>query len=185
MRGLHEVRMLAGAGSKYIPAAGAVAARARGYWRVLVGDGMGNIVVKLWYAEHQYEWLWLGQLVVVYTTHVSRAEDPPAKVELQVPRPGQAVASLMVSIFPERDRGCFFGVGAAVEEDGLCRTPLGYQEGEQLAGLITLKGYLQGGWEVESGSGSVKVLVCVKSLGGRKTGGIFSLELCICVSFPS
>ena len=43
-------------------------------------------------------------------------------------------------------------------------TPLGYEEGKQLAGLMTLKNFVEGGHEVVDG----KILVCVKSIGGRK-----------------
>ncbi len=50
------------------------------------------------------------------------------------------------------------------DEGILCKTPLGYKDGKQLDGLITLKNFMDGGHEVASG----KVLVCVKSIGGRK-----------------
>ena len=50
------------------------------------------------------------------------------------------------------------------DEDVLCKTPLGYRDGKQLDGLITLKNYIDGGHEVSG----VRVLVCVKSIGGRK-----------------
>lgn len=50
------------------------------------------------------------------------------------------------------------------DEGVLCKTPVGYRDGKQLDGLITLKNYVEGGHEVEGG----KVLVAVKSIGGRK-----------------
>jgi len=50
------------------------------------------------------------------------------------------------------------------DEGILCKTPLGYKDDEQLDGLITLKNFVDGGHEVAAG----KVLVCVKSIGGRK-----------------
>ena len=50
------------------------------------------------------------------------------------------------------------------DEGVLCKTPLGYRDGKQLDGLITLQNYTNGGHEILG----VKVLVCVKSIGGRK-----------------
>ena len=73
-------------------------------------------------------------------------------------------ASLITSIFPERDNSCYFRVQEKSDEDVLYRTPLKYRGGKQLAGLITLKNYIEGGHEAKG----AKVLVCVKSIGGRK-----------------
>ena len=50
------------------------------------------------------------------------------------------------------------------DEGVLCKTPLGYRDGKQLDGLITLKNYVDGGYDVKK----AKVMVCVKSVGGRK-----------------
>lgn len=57
-------------------------------------------------------------------------------------------------------------MGASDTEDVtvLCRTPLGYKSGRQLAGLMTLKNFIQGGSDVTEG----KVLVCIKSIGARR-----------------
>lgn len=73
-------------------------------------------------------------------------------------------ASLVTSIFPERDNSCYFMVQDSADSATLCRTPLGYRDGKQLAGLMTLKNFVEGGSDVEDG----KILVCVKSVGGRK-----------------
>lgn len=51
------------------------------------------------------------------------------------------------------------------DEGVLCKMPLGYRDRKQLDGLITLKNFIEGGHEVPGG----KVLVCVKSIGARKT----------------
>ena len=49
-------------------------------------------------------------------------------------------------------------------DDGvLCKTPLGYRDGKVLEKLLTLKAFVDGGYEIEG----VKVLVCVKSIGGE------------------
>ena len=70
----------------------------------------------------------------------------------------------MTSIFPERDNSCYFLVQEKSDEGVLCKTPLGYKDGKQLNGLITLKNFVDGGHEVAA----AKILVCVKSIGGRK-----------------
>lgn len=73
-------------------------------------------------------------------------------------------ATLVTSIFPERDNSCYFMVQEQSDEGVLCKTPLGYCDGKKLDGLITLKNYIDGGHEIAQ----AKVLVCVKSIGGRK-----------------
>lgn len=50
------------------------------------------------------------------------------------------------------------------DEGVLCKTPLGYREGNPLAGLMTLKNFVDGGYDVIDG----RMLVCVKSVGARK-----------------
>lgn len=50
------------------------------------------------------------------------------------------------------------------DEGVQCKTPLGYKVGQPLAGLMTLKNFVEGGYEITDG----KVLVCVKSIGPRK-----------------
>lgn len=50
-------------------------------------------------------------------------------------------------------------------DDGtLCKAPIGYEDGKQLAGLMTLKNFAAGGYEVTDS----RILVCVKSIGGKK-----------------
>ena len=50
------------------------------------------------------------------------------------------------------------------DEGVLCKTPLGYHDGKQLERLMTLKSFIEGCHELADG----KILVCVKSVGGRK-----------------
>ena len=50
------------------------------------------------------------------------------------------------------------------DEGVMCKTPLGYCDGKQMDGLMTLKSFIEGGHELADG----KILVCVKSIGGRK-----------------
>ena len=110
--------------------------------------------MKLWYAKVDYK-LRLGHLVSIWAPHISNAES--SSLILQD-------ASLVTSIFPERDNSCYFMVQENSDEGVLCKTPLGYRDGKQLDGLITLKNYIDGGYEVPG----AKVLVCVKSIGGGK-----------------
>lgn len=47
-----------------------------------------------------------------------------------------------------------------------CKVPLGYEDGQSLPKLVTLKDYLNREHERDG----VKILVCVKSIGPKKTG---------------
>ena len=58
----------------------------------------------------------------------------------------------------------------ASDQGVLCKTPLGYREGRQLGGLMTLSGFIEGGYDVNDG----KILVVVKSIGARKRGNHFA-----------
>lgn len=101
--------------------------------------------------------LLLGHLVSIWTPHVSEVKPDSSSLTPQA-------SSLVTSIFPERDKSCYFMVQDSSDEGVLCKTPLGYEDNNQLAGLITLKNYINGGHEVHD----AKILVCVKSIGGRK-----------------
>ena len=110
--------------------------------------------VKLWYAKVDYN-LHLGSLVSIWTPHVSKADSNSLAVR---------DASLVTSIFPERDNSCYFMVQEQSDEGVMCKTPLGYRDGRQLDGLVTLKSFIEGGDELPD----AKILVCVKSIGARK-----------------
>lgn len=69
-----------------------------------------------------------------------------------------------MSVFPERDNSCYFMVQEQSDDGVLFKTPLGYREGSAMDGLMTLKNFVEGGSEVADG----KILVAVKSIGGRK-----------------
>ena len=110
--------------------------------------------MKLWYANVNYK-LRLGQLVYVWTPHVSNIE-PDSLISQHV--------NLSVSIFPERDNSCYFSVEGNWEDEALYWMPMGYEDGRQLTGLMTLKNFMEGGHEVAD----AKILVCVKSIGMKK-----------------
>lgn len=116
----------------------------------LAGNMMPNSrgQVKLWYDKMDYK-IRLGTLVSIWTPHISHAEN-----NSMIGRP----SSLITSIFPEKDNSCYFLVQEQSDEGTLCKAPLGYREGKQLPGLMTLKSFLDGGAEVLG----AKILVCVK-----------------------
>lgn len=116
-----------------------------------------TVQVKLWFAKVDYQ-LRLGQLVSVWTTHISHAELTEGN------HPSVQTASYATAIFPEHDRSCYIVVQEVMTDGELFRAPLGYNDDKQLTGLVTLKSFINGGHEVPN----VKVLICVKSIGGRK-----------------
>ncbi|KAL8964272.1 MAG: hypothetical protein Q9183_004567 [Haloplaca sp. 2 TL-2023] len=123
--------------------------------RVLVRDDTGTLLVRLWYAKHDYQ-LRLGQLVSIWMTHISNVERQ---------WDGPVVANHATTLHPERDSKCCFMIETDNDDGSLYRSPLGSTNGHQLEGLVTLKNYFDGGHDIEG----TKVLVCVKSIGGRKT----------------
>ncbi|KAL8718052.1 MAG: hypothetical protein Q9225_004773 [Loekoesia sp. 1 TL-2023] len=132
---------------------------AKGCLKVLIRDDTGIMMIRLWYAEVDYQ-LRLGQLVSLWTSHVSIVESAGGGPStLHTP-------TFVTSIFPERDNGCCFMTQADKDQGTLFKRPLSYSSGRELTGLITLKNFIEGGHEIGNG----KVLVCVKSIGGRKKG---------------
>jgi hypothetical protein len=112
--------------------------------------------VRVYYADVTYE-VHLGQLVTVWTRHISPGEQASL---------APASAPLFTSIFPERERSCHISLLNSEEEEILCRRPFGCTDEEVLPGLMTIKNFIDGGYGVED----CKLLVCVKSIGPRKKG---------------
>jgi len=54
-------------------------------------------------------------------------------------------------------------------QDGRYRTPLGYDAGESLPNLMTLRNFIDGGYDVPN----VRLLLCVKAVGAKKSGKLF------------
>jgi len=79
-----------------------------------------------------------------------------------------STAPLLVNIFPERDRSCHFMIHETSDAGKQCKVPLGYEDGQSLSKLVTLNDYLNGGHELDG----VRILVCVKSIGPKKTGTV-------------
>ncbi|KAI9695113.1 MAG: hypothetical protein M1820_008881 [Bogoriella megaspora] len=129
---------------------------ARGCLKIIVVDGTGSVTVRLWYANMEYG-LRIGQLVSVWTPHVSWGSNSSLS--------GNA-SGLFISVFPERDRSCHFMVHENSDDSTVCKAPVGYKKGQPLPGLMTLKNFIDGGYDVDDG----KLLTCVKSIGPKKTG---------------
>ncbi|KAH0545129.1 hypothetical protein FGG08_000741 [Glutinoglossum americanum] len=129
---------------------------ANGFVKVILKDDTGALIVRLWFANDAYQ-LCLGDLCTIHATYIAHSD---------IISPTTSVASLMVSIFPERDNSCHFIIQDSMSGDTsvLCKIPLGYHEGQPLAGLMTLQNFIEGGYEVAN----PRVLVCVKSIGARK-----------------
>lgn len=122
---------------------------AKGCLKLLMKDDTGTMMIRLWYAEVHYDLL-LGQLVSLWTSHISPLTEHGA--------------SHITTIFPERDNSCNFMVLADKDRDMLFKKPLGYTTGKQLTGLTNLRALINGGHEIAD----CRVIVCVKSIGGRK-----------------
>ncbi|KAL8734632.1 MAG: hypothetical protein Q9181_003132, partial [Wetmoreana brouardii] len=132
--------------------------------KVLVRDDTATLLVLLWYAKVDYHLL-LGQLVQLWTTRISN---------LEASRDGISTSPDTVhaaTLHPERDHKCCFKAQTAVDDGILFKKPLSYIDGNQLAGLMTLKNYIEGGHEVADG----KVLVCVKSIVTTKKGQVLDI----------
>jgi hypothetical protein len=97
----------------------------------------------------------LGQLVSVWTPHISNGEHASLAV---------AQAPLFASIFPERDRSCHFMLHENSDQGIQFKLPLEYKEGEAVLNLMTLKSFIDGGYDISD----ARVLVCVKGIGARK-----------------
>lgn len=82
-----------------------------------------------------------------------------------------STAPLLVNVFPERDRNCHFMVLDKVDDGKQCKSPLGYEEAHQLPNLVTLWDYMSG----EHEKLDVRILVCVKSIGPKKSSELCSL----------
>ncbi len=115
--------------------------------------------VRLWYADVDYSSLRLGQLASIWTPHVSNCNSDLST----------ASAPLFTSIFPERDSSCHFLLHDQSDNALLCKTPLGYTEGQPLEGLVTLRCLTEDGHDPACG----RILVCVKSIGPKKRGAFF------------
>ncbi|KAF7448985.1 hypothetical protein Ptr902_02924 [Pyrenophora tritici-repentis] len=128
---------------------------AQGCIRIMVSDDTGVLTVRLWYANTQYR-LKLGQLVSLWTVHISNSSEHNSLAPNTAP--------LFTTMFPEGERNCHFMVHENSDDGTRFKRPYGVSESRVLPGLMTLKSFTDGGYDVEE----PKLLVCVKSIGARK-----------------
>jgi hypothetical protein len=128
---------------------------AQGYIKIMLADDTGVLTVRLWYANTVHK-IRLGQLVTVWTVHVSLSSEHNSLAP--------STAPLFTSIFPEGERNCWFMVHKNSDDGTQFRRPFNCAKEKALPGLMTLKSFTDGGYDVED----CKLLVCVKSIGARK-----------------
>ncbi|KAI0434463.1 hypothetical protein F5Y09DRAFT_356727 [Xylaria sp. FL1042] len=120
-----------------------------GYYFLVVSDGTAAIAPLL------------GQRVTVWTTAISAGNQ--AEIG-HIP-----FCSIATTIYPGRNGAThieFHVDEAGSEEDNLLRCPLeaSIKSNDHLPGLMTLKAFLSGGYELGAG----KIMVCVRSVGPRR-----------------
>ncbi|KAF2466043.1 uncharacterized protein BDR25DRAFT_336616 [Lindgomyces ingoldianus] len=127
---------------------------AKGCLKVMVADDTGAMTIRLWYANMDYK-LHLGQLLTVWTVHISHAEHNSL---------APSAAPLFTSIFPERERSCYIMVHENSDDGTICKRPHNCKDTQTLPGLITVKNFTNGGYDIDD----CKLLVCVRSIGAKK-----------------
>lgn len=128
---------------------------AQGYLKIMLADNTGVLTVRLWYANTIYQ-IRLGQLVTLWTVHVSNSSEYNSLAP--------STAPLFTSIFPEGERHCWFMVHENSDDGTQLKRPFDCKDGKALPGLMTLKSFTDGGYDIDD----PKLLVCVKSVGARK-----------------
>jgi hypothetical protein len=128
---------------------------AQGYIRIMLADDTGVLTVRLWYANLEYK-LRLGHLVTVWTVHVSTSSENNFLAPNSAP--------LFTTIFPEGERHCHIMVHENSDDGTRFKRPFSCIDLRELPGLMTLKSFTDGGFDVDE----PRLLVCVKSIGARK-----------------
>ncbi|KAI4651985.1 hypothetical protein J4E93_002182 [Alternaria ventricosa] len=128
---------------------------AQGCIKILLADDTGVLTVRLWYNNTQYK-LKLGQLLSVWTVHISNSSEHNSLAPNTAP--------LFTTIFPEGERHCHVMVHENSDDGTRFKRPYGVRDNRVLSGLMTLKTFTDGGYDIEE----PKLLVCVKSIGARK-----------------
>jgi hypothetical protein len=135
---------------------------AQGCIKIMLADDTGVLTVRLWYADAEYQ-IHLGQLVTLWTVHVSRSSEHNSLAP--------STAPLFTSIFPEGERNCHFMTHNNSDDGKRFKRPFNCGNAKLLPGLMTLKSFTDGGYEVADS----KLLVCVTSIGAKKA----------CIYYPS
>jgi hypothetical protein len=114
------------------------------------------VQVKLYFAQKQYP-IKLGQLLTFWTGFIAdNTKNEAGAIEGVI---------INANMFPGRVTSDHIMIHTSNATYNICRIPLGYQENRELPGLMTVDAWLKGGHD---GIRDVKLLVCVKSLGGSK-----------------
>ncbi|XMA07561.1 hypothetical protein WAI453_000352 [Rhynchosporium graminicola] len=116
-----------------------------------------NLQIKLYFARDQYP-LKLGQLLSFWTVFISDTS--------KIGRSVVSTVTVCANMFPGRVTSDHIMIHTTGSTDGICHTPLEYKKNEPLPGLMTLDAWLKSGHD---GVVDAKILVCVKSLGAKKT----------------
>jgi hypothetical protein len=130
---------------------------ARGLLKLTIADDTGVLSIRLWYANTEYK-VRIGQLVTIWTVHIHHGEQASL---------APTSAPLFTSIFPERERSCHIMLHENSDNGTMFKRPFGWKDTEALPGLMTVKNFTDGGYDVDN----CKMLVCVKSVGARKNSG--------------
>ncbi|KAI0965466.1 hypothetical protein F4678DRAFT_467493 [Xylaria arbuscula] len=133
---------------------------AGGYYFLVVSDGTAAIAIKLYCSSSEHQPL-LGQRVTAWATAIAAGNQ--AEIG-HIP-----FCSVATTIYPGRNGAThieFHVDGTGSEEDSSLRCPIeaNAERNNHLPGLMTLKSFLSGGYEIGAG----KILVCVRSVGPRR-----------------
>ncbi|KAJ4290447.1 hypothetical protein N0V90_010663 [Kalmusia sp. IMI 367209] len=113
---------------------------AQGYIKIMLADDTGAMTVRLWYAKTEYR-LKLGQLITLWTVHVSSGDGQLGLAP--------SAAPLFTSVFPEGERHCHFMVHERSDDGTMFKRPFGAKDSQVLPGLMTLKNFGDGGFDVD------------------------------------
>ncbi|KAI0134444.1 hypothetical protein BJ170DRAFT_717027 [Xylariales sp. AK1849] len=129
---------------------------------LVVSDGTGAIAVKLCCFKQLDCNLVLGHRVTIFATYITDATKTKTGYLTSV--------TCATTLYPSRNGAThmiFHQDSPSSADDSSCRTPLGLnpKQGDYVPGLMTLKTFVAGGYDMGDG----KILVCVRSIGPQKT----------------
>lgn len=128
---------------------------AQGFLKIQLADNTGVLTVRLWYANTTYN-IRLGQLVTLWTVHISNSSEHNSLAP--------STAPLFTSIFPEGERNCHFMLHDNSDDGTRFKRPFNCRDSDTLPGLMTLKSFTDGGYDVNE----PRLLVCIRSISARK-----------------
>jgi hypothetical protein len=137
---------------------------AQGFLKIQLADNTGVLTVRLWYANTTYN-IRLGQLVTLWTVHISNSSEHNSLAP--------STAPLFTSIFPEGERNCHFMLHDNSDDGTQFKRPFNCRDSKTLPGLMTLKSFTDGGYDVNE----PRLLVCIRSISARKKCNISCVAL--------